>query len=317
MAGLLKFRDAIKNFCSKFDRILFPLFKFIMAFIMYKAIISITGGANATVSGSTVVLLLALIGAFVPGELTYALGGVVALMNYLSLNKEIGISFLIIFFVMYCVYIRFFPKLSWLILYAPLFFMFKLHYVLPILAGMFAGPAGAIAIAFGAVFYYFSGCASDYLYELAITDDEESMLESYKYIFQSLKGNKEMIVTVAVFAVIVVITWLIYRLSVEYSWYAAIVIGSLFQIILMLMANVIEETAISVSEIIIGSVVAMISCIIIQFFKTVLDYSKTEITQFEDDEYFYYVKAIPKVQAAKPKKVRVIVNDDNVGGVSR
>ena len=33
-----------------------------------------------------------------------------------------------------------------------------------------------------------------------------------------------------------------------------------------------------------------------------VDYSRTENIQFEDDEYYYYVKAVPKVGVAVPEK---------------
>ena len=38
-----------------------------------------------------------------------------------------------------------------------------------------------------------------------------------------------------------------------------------------------------------------------------MDYTRTEMVQFEDDEYYYYVKAVPKnVLAAPQKKVKRI-----------
>ena len=37
-----------------------------------------------------------------------------------------------------------------------------------------------------------------------------------------------------------------------------------------------------------------------RFFVFHVDYSRTEYTQFEDDEYFYYVKAVPKVTVTAP-----------------
>ncbi|MFQ9120350.1 MAG: hypothetical protein ACLR4N_07255 [Mediterraneibacter faecis] len=33
-----------------------------------------------------------------------------------------------------------------------------------------------------------------------------------------------------------------------------------------------------------------------------MDYSRTENVQFEDDEYYYYVKAVPKVGVQMPEK---------------
>ena len=74
-----------------------------------------------------------------------------------------------------------------------------------------------------------------------------------------------------------------------------------------------------------GSVCAVIIGVIVQFFKTVVDYSRVENTQFEDDEYYYYVKAVPKIVIAKQQKsVRKInassqdsMEDDTISGVTR
>ena len=74
-----------------------------------------------------------------------------------------------------------------------------------------------------------------------------------------------------------------------------------------------------------GSVCAVIIGVIVQFFKTVVDYSRVENTQFEDDEYYYYVKAVPKIAMAKQQKsVRKInassqdsMEDDTISGVTR
>lgn len=128
------------------------------------------------------------------------------------------------------------------------------------------------------------------------------MLESYKYIFQHLIDNKDLLLTIVVFAVVLIITHVIYRLSVEYSWYAAIIVGGLFEIILFLIGNVVLNASISIGEILLGSICAVIIAVVAQFFKTVVDYSRVENTQFEDEEYYYYVKAVPKIVMTKQQK---------------
>ena len=35
----------------------------------------------------------------------------------------------------------------------------------------------------------------------------------------------------------------------------------------------------------------------------ILDYKHTERVQFEDDDYYYYVKAVPKIDSEKKKHV--------------
>jgi hypothetical protein len=306
MATLLTMRDGIKNFCSRYDKVITPIIKFVLAFVMFLSFTYLTG-YNDTVSSGLIMFLLSVVCAFVSEGITLFLGGVVLIMNYMSASKEIGITFILVFVVMYCIYIRFFPKTAWLILYAPLFFMLKLQYLLPLLAGMLVGPAGVISMAFGCVFYYFGINTAGYLEEMAAATNAEEMLESYKYLFQNLVEDKNLILTIVVFAVISIITYVIYRMSVEYAWYAAIIVGGLFEIILFLVGNVLLDANVSISGILGGTIVAVIIAVIVQFFKVVVDYSRTENTQFEDDEYYYYVKAVPKVVMGKQQKnVRTI-----------
>ena len=56
----------------------------------------------------------------------------------------------------------------------------------------------------------------------------------------------------------------------------------------------------SIISALLGAVVTVIVCKIIEFFRFCLDYSRTEKVQFEDDEYYYYVKAVPKMTVAAP-----------------
>ena len=55
-------------------------------------------------------------------------------------------------------------------------------------------------------------------------------------------------------------------------------------------------------------VVSIVVCVLIaymiQFFRLTLDYHGTRKLQFEDDEYYYYVKAVPKIKGMKKNSGR-------------
>lgn len=62
------------------------------------------------------------------------------------------------------------------------------------------------------------------------------------------------------------------------------------------------STDISIIGLILGSIVSVLLVKVLQFFVFNVDYSRTEMVQFEDDEYYYYVKAVPKNTVATPEK---------------
>ena len=125
-------------------------------------------------------------------------------------------------------------------------------------------------------------------------------------------GNGAMLIIIAAFAVTVIMVYLIRKLSVDYAWTIAIVSGALLDIVILMVGDLIYDANFSIGGVILGSIAAMAAAFVVQFFRFNLDYSRTEKVQFEDDEYYYYVKAVPKMTVATPeKKVKKITTQRN------
>ena len=62
------------------------------------------------------------------------------------------------------------------------------------------------------------------------------------------------------------------------------------------------ELHISYGTIILSSIIGILLGFVLELVFFSVDYSRTERVQFEDDEYYYYVKAVPKVVVATPEK---------------
>ena len=99
------------------------------------------------------------------------------------------------------------------------------------------------------------------------------------------------------------------RQSVDYAWNVAIVAGAVTNMLVILVGTFFFELSGNIVGLILGNLVAMIAAFILQFFVFSVDYSRTEYVQYEDDDYYYYVKAVPKMNIAAPnvkvKKINV------------
>ena len=61
----------------------------------------------------------------------------------------------------------------------------------------------------------------------------------------------------------------------------------------------------SMAAIIVGDIVSLLLGVLLCFMVHNVDYTQTEHAQFEDDDYYYYVKAVPKLKLeAKGRKKR-------------
>ena len=138
-------------------------------------------------------------------------------------------------------------------------------------------------------------------------DDPTFALEKLKVLIEALMSNREMQVEVAAFAITILVVYIIRRMPVDHCWTIAMITGMLIDIVVILVGDLRFETRISIVGLIVGSIMALVVAIILKFFIFNVDYSRTERVQFEDDEYYYYVKAVPKnTVALTEKKVKKI-----------
>jgi hypothetical protein len=98
--------------------------------------------------------------------------------------------------------------------------------------------------------------------------------------------------------------------KVRYAWIAAVLFGSVAEVVIMLAGFLVTSVPSKVPALLIGSAITLLFGFLLIFFFRNLDYTRVEHVQFEDDEYYYYVTAVPKIRlAAEDKKVVKITED--------
>ncbi|MBQ6786515.1 MAG: hypothetical protein IJO85_02205 [Lachnospiraceae bacterium] len=300
MTNLLVLREQLKRFYGKYEVYITPALKFLLAFVSF-AMINQTIGYMSALNSMAIVLILALLCSFLPMNLTVVLAAGVALAHLYAFSLECAVVALAVFLLMFILYFRFSPKDTVVVLLTPLFFILKIPYVVPIAMGLIGTPASAVSVACGVIVYYVIGYMSESASVLN-TFDAEGAVEKFRYIIDGVLGNKTMLMVVAAFAVTIIVVYFIRRLSVDYAWTIAIITGALVDILILLFGDLMFNTNVSIVGLIFGSVISVLLIKVLEFFVFNVDYSRTEMVQFEDDEYYYYVKAVPKNTVATPEK---------------
>ena len=300
MTDLLVLREQLKRFYGKYEVYITPALKFVMAFVSFTMINQAIGYMSA-LNNIAIVLVLALLCSFLPLNLTVVLAAAVALAHLYAFSLECAVVALAVFLLMFILYFRFSPKDTVVVLLTPLFFIFKIPYAIPIAVGLIGTPASVISVACGVIVYYVIGYMNESASVLN-TFDAEGAVDKFRYIIDGVLGNKTMLVVVAAFAVTIVVVYFIRRLSIDYAWTIAIITGTLVNILLLLFGDLFFNTNVSILGLIIGSIISALLVKVLEFFVFNVDYSRTEMVQFEDDEYYYYVKAVPKNTVATPEK---------------
>ena len=300
MSNLLVFREQLKKFYSKYELYITPLCKFLLALVSL-LVINSRIGYMSTLKNAAVVLILALLCSFLPINLTIVIAAAVTLAHLYAFSVECAIVALAVFLLLFILYFRFSPKDTLAVLLTPICFVLKIPYVMPIAVGLIGTPASSVAVASGVIVYYMLAGMNESASVLN-TFDADGMVDKFRYCIDTLMGNRAMMVAIVAFAATVLVVWFIRRLSIDHAWTIAMITGALLNILILLFGDLMYSTDISIIGLILGSIVSVLLVKVLQFFAFNVDYSRTEMVQFEDDEYYYYVKAVPKNTVATPEK---------------
>lgn len=313
MTKLLVIREYLKHFYSKYEIYLKPVWKLLLAFV---TLMMVNGklGYMSRIDNVVVVMIAALMCSFLPTGCIAVFSALFIVLHLYALSMEAALVALLVFIVMFLLYFRFAPKDSIVLLLTPLAFIFKIPYIMPLAMGLVGTPASVVSVACGIVVYFFLSFINENVPTINVLEDD--ITTRFRFFIDGLINNKEMIVTIAAFAIALIIVFLIRKMSVDYSWTIAIIAGTLVNIVMLLVGDLMYDTNVSIVGMLVGSIVSVLLAKGLQFFVFSVDYSRTERVQFEDDEYYYYVKAVPKLSVAAPTKTVKKINTQKSQNVS-
>ena len=129
-------------------------------------------------------------------------------------------------------------------------------------------------------------------------------MEKAAYFIKAIGSNERILLLMAALVVTIVVVYMIRKLPYSYAWAIAIAAGTACYVLTVLVGNVafVHLLYLSIS-IILGVLISSV----LHVFLFLLDGTHTEFLEYEDENYVYYVRAIPKYSVARTdKKVTTI-----------
>ncbi|MBQ9143217.1 MAG: hypothetical protein IJX63_15730 [Lachnospiraceae bacterium] len=307
MRSLLELRDKIKRVYGRFEFVIMPILKFMLAFLTF-SIVSGKMGYMYQLDNLGLVLIAALLCSFLPNGFVIFFAVLFSLAHMYALSLEVAIVAVAIYLILFLLFFRFGTRYdSVVVLFTAICAAIQIPCVVPIVVGLLCGPVSIFAVACGLIGYH--------MLHLVVTNAQvinamgaEEATAKVRLVIDGLLNNKEMLVMLVAFAVTIVIVYIVRRLPVDYAWTIAMIAGAIINLVILLMGDLMYETNLSLVGVILTSVLALVIAKILEFFRFSIDYSRIENVQFEDDEYYYYVKAIPKMTVAAPTKTVKKIN---------
>ncbi len=300
MDSIYEIRDVIEETVSRYETLIRAVIRFFLAFLSLSVVNSKLGYMER-LDSTTVVLAVSLLCALLPAGMIVFFSSLFVILHSYALSLEAAIVVLAVFLLMFLLYFRFTPQDTLAVLLTPLSFVFGIPEVMPVIYGLKGSPISALSVGFGAVAYFTVDYIADAEDKIKGMKDATTV-ERFRTILDGVVKNNTMIAYIGAFVITVVIVSIIRRIYFPHAWTAAIVIGVIVDMLALMMLSVRLDADISIGSLIIGSLVSTGIAFLFKLFTFSVDYAKTERVQFEDDGYYYYVKAVPKIRSGRKKK---------------
>jgi len=299
MTQLLILKEHIQKFYQKYAFIINPMFRFLAGCIIFYAANKAVG-YNPALGRNYVIGVMSLITVVFPSQIFLFVLAVYVVLHILYVSKYLALVTGIVFTILYLIYIRFLPKHGYVIMAAPILYALNIQYALPILMGLVSTPVAIVPMGIGIIVYY--------LIETVVSvvgTSTDDVVNLYHAVLNQLYTDTQMYAAIVVFSLVLITVYLIRKSERDFSFEFSIITGAVLNLILTLISNFLLDITSNIFYMVAGVLISAAIVWLIQFFRLSLNYAGVENLQFEDEEYYYYVRAVPKTNiTAASKKVK-------------
>ena len=294
MKWVVSLRDTLKKLYTDYDLIFRPASRFVIAFVFLCLLRSYIGFNESACRPGIILGLSAFSILFPAGFITFICSGF-ALANMYSVSPALFITGLMYMLLVVFLYFGFRPGKAIYIILVPVGFLLRIPYAVPLILALSGGFASAVPVSVGITGWFMI----DYLHRnagrLTFTKDISTLITDFTAITDELLKNRTMLVLLLAFLICIGVVSFISRLSINHSWTIAVLSGALVLILAVTAGHVYFGTEGNIGSELLKLLVSVLTALAYEFLFFGVDYKATEHLQFEDEEYYYYVKAVPKL----------------------
>ncbi len=298
MEKILLIRERLCGLYGRYSMVILPCARFL---VMFGALCVMRGNIGfSSISSLPVLAAVSLVGAWLPAGIRVFMAAVMVLLNLYSLSLEVAAAMACMMVLMFCVNYVIKPEKNHLILLLPVCYYLGIPYAPVLLTGLTGSLLEVVPVAFSTIIYY----TIVYIGKNTTVFSSASsltMVEKFVQAVSGVVGNQKMWLSCLTLCAILIVTRLVSRLKADYSRRIGIGVGIATGVMIMLFSIFVFSIRLSVPLLIVGYAVSGLIAFAVDFMILPLNYLQTEYAQFEDDDYYYYVKAVPKMAISRPE----------------
>ena len=272
MRGLLAGKEALKAFYARYSAFVNAFLRFITAFAAV-FLINQNIGLMPKLSGGLVPLFAGIICAFLPFGAIAFLIGIFLLAQLFAASMEVALITLVFLLIVVLLYYGFQPGDSAYLIVTPILFFLKVPFAVPMILGLTGSLVSVIPMSCGIFLYYVILYVKQNGSFLAGSEQTE-ITQMLAQVIKNLLANPAMLVMIAACCLGALTVCVLKKLSINYSWGIAIGAGLILQILVVFIGDFRFGVPVSVPELVVGMIGAVIASLIYQLFVFSVDYSR-------------------------------------------
>lgn len=272
-------------------------------------VISRMFGYLSILSSNITIAALSVVSAFIPMSASAIITVVYLLLELLGLSQSVALMTFVLIILFYLLCSSYQARHMSSLTGVTVLYQLHMPLVIPLTSGLFGGMNEITTVLCGSVMAY---------YLKTVRENASSFLTKAVSVgaldtFEKMVSDKMFYLFLIAMLVTFVLVSIFRRSSIRHSWLLASTFGAVAGFVIMLGGYMFLGLDSQIRYLLIDGIVTLAIGIFLYFMFQDLDYERVESVQFEDDEYYYYVTAVPKVRfVEEDKEVKTITDDRKI-----
>ena len=290
-------RSRISNFISTHENALRRIVGGVWTFIGV-TVVSDSFGFSSLLSSLVIKLILTAAGIFVPASGIALMLAIYTVLQVLNLSQSVGVVMFLMYLFFYGFCYAYKAKHMNLLPGITVLYRLSVPYAAPMMAGLFGDYHEVTTVISGSAIAYYMKSVHDAVPTLSETGNSTGGLD----ILSSMVGNSGFYFFMAAMVTMFLVVTTVRNIRSSHSWILAVMLGVLSEALIMSGGEIFFGQGPGAATLFFGNVFTAVVGFLAALFFQNLDYTRVERVQFEDDDYYYYVTAVPKVHISEEDK---------------
>ncbi len=295
MTTFMKLRDSVRSFFSAHSYWLSTIAKGVLWFIC-ATMINRYLGFSEVLSSPLIALGLSVFLAFPPMTVGGIVFSGVVLFQVFSFSRHAAIAVLAIILLAYIICGIYRCQRTEFFIIQPALHFLGLPFFVPLFTGLFGKAKNGGSVVFSCIISWLLKTIQENTAQLM---DSTAPVTMADLLVKEVVSNPMFYIYLSACMAVFVVSHVITNLPIDHAWQIAAGAGIMAGFFIGLAGRLFLDRRSGIVPLIISSLIVAAAGLITSLFFRDLDYSRTEKVSFEDDEYYYYVTAVPKIHVGE------------------